>query len=224
MILNLKEFIYGIYQSVAGAVDILFLMAVGGILGLLIFFTLKFVKQKWVNTYHHLMTYILLPMIALVITRLISGNIALSLGMIGALSIIRFRNPVKNPLELIIFFGLLTIGIGLSVKVILGIFLTFGICISLILVDKFDLYLKKKGSGLFSISFDDGILNNIIEISSSVPIEDLSDSKLLAQYYFDKNEKKYNYKLSSNIKEDIKNIEKNYQHNESIISIDITYV
>jgi len=87
-----------------------------------------------------------------------------------------------------------------------------------------DLYLKKKGSGLFSISFDDGILNNIIEISSSVPIEDLSDSKLLAQYYFDKNEKKYNYKLSSNIKEDIQNIEKNYQHNESIISIDITYV
>ena len=224
MIQNLKQFTYGIYQSVAGSIDIIFLMIVGGILGLLVFLTLKFVKQRWVNTYHHLMTYILLPMIALVITRLISGNIALSLGMIGALSIIRFRNPVKSPLELVIFFGLLTIGIGLSVKVILGIFLTFGICISLILVDKFDLYLKKKGSGLFSISFDDGILNNIIEISSSAPIEDLSNSKLLAQYYFDKNEKKYNYKLSSNIREDIQNIEKNYKHNESIISIDITYV
>ena len=214
MIQNLKQFTYGIYQSVAGSIDIIFLMIVGGILGLLVFLTLKFVKQRWVNTYHHLMTYILLPMIALVITRLISGNIALSLGMIGALSIIRFRNPVKSPLELVIFFGLLTIGIGLSVKVILGIFLTFGICISLILVDKFDLYLKKKGSGLFSISFDDGILNNIIEISSSAPIEDLSNSKLLAQYYFDKNEKKYNYKLSSNIREDIQNIEKNYKHNE----------
>ena len=63
--------------------------------------------------------------------------------MIGALSIIRFRNPVKNPLELVMFFGLLTIGIGLSVKVILGIFLSFGICVVLIVVDKFNLYLKK---------------------------------------------------------------------------------
>ncbi len=223
MVQNLKAFFYGIYQSFAGSVDIIILMIIGGLLGLLIFLSLKFVNQRWVNTYHHLMTYILLPIIALIITRLISGNIALSLGMIGALSIIRFRNPVKNPLELVMFFGLLTIGIGLSVKVILGVFLSFGICVALIVVDKFNLYLKKNGKGLFSISFDDGILNNVIEISSSTSIQSLFENELLTQYYYDNNTKKYNYKLSSNIKKDIQNIEKDCKHKESIISIDITY-
>ena len=191
--------------------------------GLLIRQSLVIAGQRWANTYHHLGTYLLLPNIAQLITSVIKDDIALSLGMIGALSIIRFRNPVKNPLELVMFFGLLTIGIGLSVKVILGVLLTFGICIALVLVDKLNLYLKKNGKGLFSISFDDGILNNVIEISSSTSIQSLFENELLTQYYYDNNTKRYNYKLSSNIKKDIQKIEKNCKHKESIISIDITY-
>ena len=131
---------------------------------------LQALGQTWIKTISHTSTIVILPIITYIITNVISGNIALSLGMIGALSIIRFRNPVKNPLELVMFFGLLTIGIGLSVKVILGVLLTFGICIALVVVDKLNLYLKKNGKGLFSISFDDGILNNVIEISSSTSI------------------------------------------------------
>ena len=80
--------------------------------------SLHYAKQRWATTYHHTMSYILLPPITMVITTLIAGNIALSLGMIGALSIVRFRNPVKNPFELIIFFALITIGIGIAVNLI----------------------------------------------------------------------------------------------------------
>ena len=46
----------------------------------------------------------MLPLITLVITKVISGNIALSLGMIGALSIVRFRNPVKDPRDVAFLF------------------------------------------------------------------------------------------------------------------------
>ena len=60
--------------------------------------------QRWANTFHHLGSYILLPNIALIITTVIKNDIALSLGMIGALSIVRFRNPVKSPFELVVFF------------------------------------------------------------------------------------------------------------------------
>ena len=45
--------------------------------------------------------------------------------MIGALSIVRFRNPVKNPLELVIFFILITIGISFSANYKWGILLSF---------------------------------------------------------------------------------------------------
>ena len=68
--------------------------------------------QKWANTYHHLATCLLLPGIGYIITSIIKDDIALSLGMIGALSIIRFRNPVKSPFELVIFFALLTLGVA----------------------------------------------------------------------------------------------------------------
>ena len=73
-------------------------------LGFLIYVTLIIIRQNWVNTVHYLMTFLLLPPITFIITNVISNNLALSLGMIGALSIVRFRNPVKNPLELVIFF------------------------------------------------------------------------------------------------------------------------
>ena len=51
--------------------------------------------QHWVRTFSHTATLLVLPIITFVITKVISGNIALSLGMVGALSIVRFRNPVK---------------------------------------------------------------------------------------------------------------------------------
>ena len=89
--------------------------------GLSIRVMLSLVKQRWVSTYHHTMSYMLLPVITFIITKVITGNIALSLGMIGALSIVRFRNPVKNPFELVIFFALITIGISMSVNIKFGI-------------------------------------------------------------------------------------------------------
>ena len=93
--------------------------------GLLIFITLVIVKQRWARTYHTLITYLLLPLVAYVITNVISNNLALSLGMIGALSIIRFRNPVKNPVELVMYFSLLTMGISFAVNIKWGFFLLF---------------------------------------------------------------------------------------------------
>jgi hypothetical protein len=60
--------------------------------------------------------FAILPAVAFVITSIISSNIALSLGMVGALSIVRFRTPVKNPSELISYFMLITLGIVVNVN------------------------------------------------------------------------------------------------------------
>ena len=50
--------------------------------------------QNWAKSFSNVTTFCILPIIGMVITTVISGNIALSLGMVGALSIIRFRHPV----------------------------------------------------------------------------------------------------------------------------------
>ena len=72
---------------------------------------LQSIGQRWVVTYAHTFTIVALPVITFVITSVISGNIALSLGMVGALSIVRFRNPVRSPLELCVYFASITMGI-----------------------------------------------------------------------------------------------------------------
>ena len=96
----------------------LFLMP---ILGLSLRFTLSKCGQAWAATYHNTMSFTMLPVITFVITRVISGNIPLALGMVGALSIVRFRHPVKNAFELVLYFALITIGIASSVRVQYGI-------------------------------------------------------------------------------------------------------
>ena len=77
---------------------------------------LIFFRQRWIATTSHTTTLVLLPLLTYVITNVISGNIALSLGMVGALSIVRFRHPVRSPLELSIYFAAITMGITASVS------------------------------------------------------------------------------------------------------------
>jgi len=85
--------------------------------GLLIKMSLSFAGQSWSNNYQYTLISIILPIITLIITKVISNNIALSLGMVGALSIVRFRHPVKNSLELVIYFALITVGISAGVNI-----------------------------------------------------------------------------------------------------------
>ncbi len=54
---------------------------------------------------------VLLGMITAIIIRTISSNLALSLGMVGALSIVRFRTAVKDPVDTIFMFWSIACGI-----------------------------------------------------------------------------------------------------------------
>ncbi len=69
---------------------------------------------------------------AIIIT--ISSNIVLSLGMVGALSIVRYRTAIKDPMDLVFLFwaiaeGIMT-GAGMSIMgMVLAVVITFGIVI-----------------------------------------------------------------------------------------------
>ena len=67
---------------------------------------------------------LMLPIIILVVTQTISTNLYLSLGLIGALSIVRYRTPVKSQYELAYIFGLIGIGIVAGVNPVYAIVLT----------------------------------------------------------------------------------------------------
>jgi hypothetical protein len=192
--------------------------------GVLFRITLSMVGQRWVRTYHHTMTYMLLPVTALVVTKVISGNIALSLGMIGALSIVRFRNPVKNPLELVIFFALLTIGIAAGVANKWAIFLT-AVCIFVFLgIHLFDKFVSSKGSSLFSLSFDEGNPLHLVEVAATNPLDDLSASPALQYSSYLKNENTYSYKLAYRTRDEAIQVDQYLRSRDDVTYTQVRFV
>ena len=58
--------------------------------------------------------FVLLTLIITVIITVVKSSLALSLGLVGALSIVRFRTPIKDPEELIFLFICIAIGLSLG--------------------------------------------------------------------------------------------------------------
>ena len=93
------------------------------LLGLILFLIHSYTLHSYLRNRSFIVTSMILPVVSLVITTVISKNIVLSLGMIGALSIIRYRTPVKSIYELSLLFALITIGIagGVNIKYSIGL-------------------------------------------------------------------------------------------------------
>ena len=58
--------------------------------------------------------FVLLSMTTMVIITVVKASLALSLGLVGALSIVRFRTAIKEPEELAYLFVAIAIGLGLG--------------------------------------------------------------------------------------------------------------
>ena len=78
-----------------------------------------------VDTQQYLPIFLLLIPAMIIIITVIKSSIALSLGLVGALSIVRFRTPVKEPEELLYIFVAITIGLGLGANQVLPTIIGF---------------------------------------------------------------------------------------------------
>ena len=184
---------------------------------------LGFANQRWAITYHHTISYVLLPPITMVITTLIAGNIALSLGMIGALSIVRFRNPVKNPFELIIFFALITAGIGIAVDFKFGLGITVVVIAVILLANFYNNYSERRGKRAFSLSFEEGSNVHVIEVKAKDSILVLEENKNLVQFFSSKDPISYNYRLFFLNKSEVNSLKENIKNETSVENIEIRY-
>ena len=193
--------------------------------GYLIRYALIFSGQLWAKSFAQTVSFFILPIITFVITKTIYGNIALSLGMIGALSIVRFRHPVKSALELIIYFDLITIGIAASVKnnyAILLSLITVVILISLKLINNYRKDSKK--DNFYNISFSEGVDLNQVEIISSDKIEIIEENKNLKSLIYNSETGDYLYRLAFQDKETLKDFQKEVENLKSIKKIDVNYI
>ena len=87
-------------------------------LGLFIFFVYKKTYQGVMYSSSFGTTLIALTMITTVVILAVTSNVVLSLGMVGALSIVRFRAAIKEPLEIAFLFWSIAVGIVLAAGMI----------------------------------------------------------------------------------------------------------
>lgn len=120
---------------------------------------------------------ILLAMVTSMIIRTISSNLALSLGMVGALSIVRFRTAVKEPVDTGFMFWGITAGImagaGLYLISIIGSAL-----LGLLYIVSYSMGFKVSSNYLLIIKYEVSAHNDVSKIMKKVAKKKLKSKTL----------------------------------------------
>ncbi len=89
------------------------------------------------NRMHFASIIPLLALITMLVISIVKSSLALSLGLVGALSIVRFRTAIKDPEELIFLFFAIAVGLGFGADQRIPTLVASGIILGLLLIRAF---------------------------------------------------------------------------------------
>ncbi len=98
--------------------DTLLGLAIALILGLFILLIYKKVFAGIMYSTGFAMSLVGLTLVTTLVIMAVTSNVVLSLGMVGALSIVRFRAAIKEPMEIVFLFWSLAVGIVVGAGII----------------------------------------------------------------------------------------------------------
>lgn len=182
---------------------ILIVLVITMIMGVIIFLTYKYTYTGVLYNSRFNVSLIMITVVTSIVMVVIGSNISVSLGMVGALSIVRFRTAVKDPRDTAFIFWGITTGLACGtqnyyVALIGGIF----VCGMLFALKKFVTHDNKsmiviRGKGLNTGTFNkelkkqtkDALLkgeyasNGNVELIYEVKFDKKKDDGLLATLY-----------------------------------------
>ncbi len=91
--------------------DIVIGLVISFFLSLIIFYIYKKTYSGVVYSHNFNVSLVVMSLITSVIIMTITSNLVLSLGMVGALSIVRFRTAIKDPLDIVFMFWAIALGL-----------------------------------------------------------------------------------------------------------------
>lgn len=116
--------------------DVLLNFLVAAVVGVVIFLSYRISHAGAAYSARFNVSLVMLTLVTTLVMNVIGNNIALSLGMVGALSIVRFRTAIKDPRDTAYIFWCIAVGIccgvseyliaGVGTAVIFGMMLIFG--------------------------------------------------------------------------------------------------
>lgn len=131
-----------VYESLGGgttmpAKTVILILLIACLMGVYIFLVYKLSSKTAFYSKDLNLTIAGMPVIVAAIMIAMQSNLLVSLGMVGALSIVRFRNALKNPLDLLYLFWAISAGIITGVGLyVLALVLSFIMTLLLFLIDK----------------------------------------------------------------------------------------
>lgn len=117
----MKETLYNLLVNQSGVgtltpVDIVLNLTAAGAISVLIYISYRTTHSGTVYSARFNVSLVMLTLITTTVMCVIGNNIALSLGMVGALSIVRFRTAIKDPRDTTYIFWTVAVGICCGVS------------------------------------------------------------------------------------------------------------
>lgn len=106
-----KAFIEGFSNTDLGFVEIVMVFGLAVVLGSYIYVVYRLASRQAFYSKQFNISLAILPVIVAAIILAVQSSVVISLGMVGALSIVRFRTAVKDPMDLTFLFWSISIGI-----------------------------------------------------------------------------------------------------------------
>lgn len=91
--------------------NVLIVLGVTAVLGIYLFFVYRLVCKKAFYSKSFAISLVIVSLVTSIIIITIQSSVVISLGMVGALSIVRFRTAIKDPMDLGFLFWAISIGI-----------------------------------------------------------------------------------------------------------------
>jgi len=107
-----KSIISPDFSSALSISDIALILMATFIMGMFVFYMYRKTFQGVLYTASFNTSLVMVAMVTSVVIMTISSNIILSLGMVGALSIVRFRTAIKDSMDIVFMFWAIAIGIA----------------------------------------------------------------------------------------------------------------
>ena len=102
-----------LFQGTLNPLRVVISLVASLVIGLIIYFVNRKTFAGVVYSRSFNLSLVMLTMVSALVLMMISSNMALSLGMVGALSIVRFRTAIKDPIDTVFMFW--AVGEGLAV-------------------------------------------------------------------------------------------------------------
>ena len=113
----MNEFSFSdIFSITLSPLQVILTLVIALLVGLFVFFIYKKTFGGVMYSRNFNLSLIMLTLVTSLMLMLINNNLALSMGMVGALSIIRFRTAVKDPIDTVFMFWSVGEGIAIGTR------------------------------------------------------------------------------------------------------------